>query len=160
MTATATTRQDVPSLQASIEAGSVVVASTGETPYAQVLLDGRHVLVADEPVAVDGGDKGPGPYELLLMSLGSCTSMTVHMYATQKKWPLEQVIVRLRHARVHVEDCKDCEKPSAIISRIDKNLELIGPLDDAQRKRLAEIADHCPVHKTLTSKIEIRTTVA
>ena len=160
MTSVATTKHDLASLQASVEAGTVVVASTGETPFAQVLLDGRHVLAADEPASAGGGDKGPGPYELLLMSLGSCTSMTVHMYAARRKWPLEQVVVRLRHSRVYVEDCENCEKPASMISRIDKRLEFVGPLDEAQRTRLTEIADHCPVHKTLTSKIEIRTTVA
>ena len=150
-------KRDPHSLQASIAAGTVVVVSTGETAYSQALLDGRHALTADEPAAVGGGDKGPGPYELLLMSLGSCTSMTVQMYAARKKWSLEQVIVRLRHSRVHAEDCADCETPSAMITQIDKSIELIGPLDDAQRLRLLEIADHCPVHKTLTSKIAIKT---
>jgi putative redox protein len=91
------------------------------------------------------------------MALGSCTSMTVHLYARQKKWPLEQVVVRLRHSRVHAEDCADCEKSTSMIDRIDKNLELIGTLDATQRARLIQIADHCPVHRTLTSKIDIRT---
>jgi len=153
-------KHDSRSLQASVEAGTVVVASTGETAFSQSLMDGRHILAADEPVSAGGGDRGPGPYELLLMSLGSCTSMTVQMYAARKNWPLEQVVVRLRHSRVHAEDCENCERPSSMIDRIDKNIELIGPLDAAQRSRLAEIADHCPVHRTLTSKIEIRTTLA
>ena len=95
--------------------------------------------------------------ELLLMSLGSCTSMTVHLYAARKKWPLEQVVVRLRQERVHVQDCADCEKPDAMVHRIEKSIELIGALDEEQRQRLREIADHCPVHKTLTSKIVIET---
>jgi putative redox protein len=95
-------RQDPQTLQRSVPAGSVVVASTGTGPFEQILLDGRHALHADEPVAVGGGDAGPGPYELLLMALGSCTSMTVNLYAARKKWTLEQVIVRLRHERVHV----------------------------------------------------------
>ncbi len=154
-----TTRRDPRALQASLPAGTVIVASTGAGPFDQVMLDGRHILQADEPVAAGGGDAGPGPYELLLMALGSCTSMTVHLYAARKKWPLEQVVVRLRHAKVHAEDCADCEKPTAKIDRIDKSLEFIGPLDDAQRSRLVEIADQCPVHRTLTSKIDIRTAV-
>jgi uncharacterized OsmC-like protein len=154
-----TTRRDPRALQASVPAGTVIVASTGAGPFDQVMLDGRHTLQADEPRAAGGGDAGPGPYELLLMALGSCTSMTVHLYAARKKWPLEQVVVRLRHAKVHAEDCADCEKPTAKIDRIDKSLEFIGPLDDAQRSRLVEIADQCPVHRTLTSKIDIRTAV-
>src|SRR4030081_1120091 len=101
---------------------------------------------------VGGGDTGPRAYELLLMALGSCTSMTVNLYATRKRWPLEQVVVRLRHSRVHAEDCADCEDPKSMIERIDKSIALIGPLDDAQRTRLIEIADHCPAHRTLTSK--------
>jgi putative redox protein len=159
MNANSVTKRDPRSLQSSVEAGTIVVASTGETPFAQALLDGRHVLAADEPDSAGGGDKGPGPYELLLMSLGSCTSMTVHLYASRKKWPLEQVVVRLRHQRVHAQDCADCERPTSMIDHIDKSLELIGPLDEAQRIRLVEIADHCPVHRTLTSKIEIKTTL-
>ena len=155
----ATIRHDQGELQASVPAGTVVVASTGAGPFDQILLDGRHALHADEPVAAGGGDAGPGPYELLLMALGSCTSMTVHLYARQKKWPLEQVVVRLRHARVHAEDCADCENSKSMIDRIDKGLELIGPLDETQRTRLVQIADHCPIHRTLTSKIDIRTTL-
>jgi putative redox protein len=153
------TRRDPSSLQASITPGTVVVASTGAGPLEQVLLDGRHRLTADEPQAAGGGDAGPGPYELLLMSLGSCTSMTVHMYAARKKWPLEQAIVRLQHRRVHAEDCENCEKPTALLDRIDKQIEFIGPLDEEQRARLLEISGHCPVHRTLTSKIDIRATL-
>jgi putative redox protein len=153
----ATTRHDPGELQASVPAGAVIVASTGAGPFDQILLDGRHTLRADEPVAAGGSDGGPGPYELLLMALGSCTSMTVHLYARQKKWPLEQVVVRLRHDRIHAEDCADCENSKSMIDRIDKSLELIGPLDETQRTRLIQIADHCPIHRTLTSKIDIRT---
>jgi putative redox protein len=150
------TRRDPSVLQSSVSAGTVVVASTGAGAFQQVMLDGRHVLHADEPVAAGGGDTGPGPYELLLMALGSCTSMTVHLYAAQKKWPLDQVVVRLRQERIHVRDCANCEDPGAMIYRIEKRIELIGSLDEAQRVRLHEIADRCPVHRTLTSKIEIQ----
>jgi putative redox protein len=159
MTST-TSRYDANALQASVTPGTVAVASTGIGPFDQVLLDGRHRLRADEPTAVGGGDAGPGPYELLLMSLGSCTSMTVHMYAARKKWPLEQVVVRLRHQRRHAEDCANCEKPGTLLDHIDKSVELIGALDDAQKTRLLEIADQCPVHRTLTSKIVIRSVLA
>lgn len=154
----ATIRHEPGELQASVPAGTVIVASTGAGPFDQIMLDGRHTLRADEPVAAGGSDAGPGPYELLLMALGSCTSMTVHLYARQKKWPLEQVVVRLRHARVHAEDCADCENSKSMIDRIDKSVELVGALDATQRTRLIQIADHCPVHRTLTSKIEIRST--
>jgi len=151
------TRRDPSALQSSISVGTVVVASTGAGAFQQIMLDGRHMLHADEPVAAGGGDTGPGPYELLLMALGSCTSMTVSLYAARKKWPLEQVVVRLRQERVHMQDCTDCEKPDAMVHRIEKTIELSGTLDDEKRQRLREIADHCPVHKTLTSKIVIET---
>jgi putative redox protein len=150
------TRHDQSMLQSSISAGTVVVASTGAGAFQQIMLDGRHVLHADEPAAAGGGDTGPGPYELLLMALGSCTSMTVHLYAAQKKWPLDQVVVRLSQERVHARDCANCEDPRAMIHRIEKRIKLMGSLDEAQRVRLLEIADRCPVHRTLTSKIEIR----
>jgi putative redox protein len=155
----ATTRHNPGELQTSMPAGTVIVASTGAGPFDQIMLDGRHTLQADEPVAAGGSDSGPGPYELLLMALGSCTSMTVNLYAARKKWPLEQVVVRLQHSRVHAEDCADCEDPKSRIDRIDKSVELIGSLDEAQRTRLLQIADQCPVHRTLTSKtIDIRST--
>src|SRR5258707_14347749 len=150
-------RQDLQTIQQSVAAGSVVVASTGTGPFEQILLDGRHALHADEPIPVGGSDAGPGPYELLLMALGSCTSMTVNLYAARKKWTLEQVIVRLRHERVHADDCANCEDPKSRIDRILCSIELAGPLDEAQRKQLIEIAKKCPVHRTLTNKIEIRT---
>jgi putative redox protein len=154
----ATTRRDPDELQASVPVGTVIVASTGAGPFDQIMLDGRHTLQADEPASAGGGDSGPGPYELLLMALGSCTSMTINLYAARKKWPLEQVVVRLKHSRVHVEDCVDCEDAKSKIDRIDKSVELIGSLDEAQRTRLLQIADQCPVHRTLTSKtIDIRT---
>jgi uncharacterized OsmC-like protein len=150
-------RQDARTLQQSIVPGSVIVASTGMGPFEQILLDGRHTLRADEPVAVGGGDVGPSPYELLLMALGSCTSMTINMSATRKKWALDQVVVRLRHERAYPDDCVNCEDPKSKIDRIWCSIELNGALDEAQRTRLMEIAKQCPVHRTLTNKIEIRT---
>jgi putative redox protein len=152
-----TPRRDPQSLQASIVPGSVIVASAGTGPFEQVLLDGRHALRADEPAAVGGGDAGPGPYELLLMALGSCTSMTINMYATRKKLPLDQVVVRLRHERVYADDCVNCEDPKSKVDRIWCSIELIGSLDETQRSKLIEIAKQCPVHRTLTSRSEIRT---
>ena len=154
-----TSRRDQSALQSSITAGTVVVASTGPGTYQQIMLDGRHVLYADEPADAGGNDTGPGPYELLLMALGSCTSMTVHLYAARKKWPLQQVIVTLRQERVHARDCADCEQSGAMVHRIEKSIDLVGALDDVQRTWLMEIADRCPVHRTLTSRIEIRSSL-
>jgi putative redox protein len=152
-------RQEASALQASASAGLIIVASAGTGVFRQLMTDGRHTLLSDEPVAVCGDDAGPGPYELLLMALGSCTSMTINLYAARKKWLLEQVIVRLRHDRVHVDDCANCEKSEVMLSCIEKSVELIGSLDEVQRARLHEIGDRCPVHRTLTSKIEIRSTL-
>jgi putative redox protein len=153
-----TTRRDIAALQALATGGTAVVASTGQGKFEQVLLDGRHTLIADEPVSAGGADVGPGPYELLAMSLGACTSMTVHLYANRKKWPLEQCVVKLRHTKAYAEDCADCENPKAMIDRIYREIEFIGVLDAEQRSRLLEIADHCPVHRTLSAKIDIKTT--
>ena len=137
--------------------GTVVVAEAGAGKFSQVVLDGRHRLLADEPVAVGGADTGPGPYELLLMSLGVCTSMTLRLYATKKQLSLERVIVRLKHAKRYIEDCAECADKPVMLDNIDREIELVGTLNDEQRARLLEIADKCPVHRTLTSKILIDT---
>jgi putative redox protein len=149
----------VQELQSTITTGTVVVTDSGTGPLGQTLLDGRHVLAADEPVAVGGMDGGPNPYELLLMALGSCTSMTLRLYANRKSWPLERVVVRLSHAKVHALDCAECESRPAMIDRIERTIELVGALDASQRARLLQIAELCPVHRTLTSKSDIRTTL-
>lgn len=141
-------------------AGTVVVAETGESRFAQYLLDGRHELHADESQAVGGKDLGPGPYELLLMSLGACTSMTLRLYAERRLLPLERVIVRLRHAKRYIEDCRDCAEKPVMLDHIEREIELLGPLSDADKAKLLEIADKCPVHRTLTSKILINTRLA
>jgi putative redox protein len=146
-------------LQSTIAPGMVVVTDSGAGPLGQALLDGRHVLAADEPVAAGGMDSGPNPYELLLMALGGCTSMTLRLYANRKGWPLERVVVRLSHAKVHALDCAECESRPAMIDRIECTIELVGALDATQRTRLLQIAEQCPVHRTLTSKIDIRTTL-
>ena len=151
------TTPDWQSRQSEIPPGSVLVTSISGGSLEQVLLDGRHVLTADEPVAAGGSDAGPGPYELLLMALGACTSMTVKIYAARKNWPLEGVEVRLRHSKIYNRDCTDCENNKAMIDRIERSLQLIGPLNAEQRERLRDIADKCPVHRTLTSRIDIRT---
>jgi uncharacterized OsmC-like protein/alpha-beta hydrolase superfamily lysophospholipase len=116
-----------------------------------------HRLLADEPVAVGGTDAGPTPYEYLLAGLGACTAMTLRLYADRKQWPLEGVRVHLSHDHVHAEDCAGCEGTPKKLDRIDRRLEIAGPLDAEQRQRLAEMADRCPVHRTLTGTIEVRT---
>lgn len=140
-----------------IEDGAVVVRGGSSEGLAQEITAEGHPLVADEPVGVGGTDRGPTPYGLLLASLGACTSMTLRMYARRKQWPLEEVEVRLRHRRVHAKDCEDCEKPKGMVDEIHRVISLKGPLDDEQRARLMEIADKCPVHRTLTNEIKIRT---
>jgi uncharacterized OsmC-like protein len=137
----------------------VVVSSTAK-PFEQVITAGAHRLIGDEPVASGGGDAGPNPYDLLLAALGSCTSMTVMLYARRKQWPLERVDVRLTHARVHAEDCADCEGGKRRLERIERRIALTGPLDDEQKARLLDIAEKCPVHRTLTGEIAIRTALA
>jgi putative redox protein len=125
--------------------------------FAQEIVIGPHRLVADEPTDAGGGDTGPNPYDLLLASLGACTSMTVGLYARRKRWPLEAVTVRLRHARIHATDCSECETREGMVDRIEVELALAGPLSEEQRARLLEIAGRCPVHRTLTSEISIHT---
>jgi putative redox protein len=125
--------------------------------FAQEITAGRHRLTADEPATAGGGDTGPDPYELLLASLGSCTSMTIAFYARRKQWPLEAVTVRLRHAKIHAADCAECETREGRIDRIERDIELTGPLSAEQRQRLLEMADRCPVHRTLKSEVDIRT---
>jgi uncharacterized OsmC-like protein len=134
-----------------------VVVDGFPTDLVQEITVGPHRLISDEPVAVGGGDAGPGPYDLLAAALGSCTSMTLSLYARRKQWPLESVRVRLRHRKVHATDCEHAETKVGMLDCIDRDVELVGPLDDEQRARLLEIANKCPVHRTLTSEIVIRT---
>jgi uncharacterized OsmC-like protein len=138
----------------------VVVEEDGEGRFSQRVSAGRHVLVADEPVSAGGGDRGPSPYDLLSAALGACTSMTLRMYAAQKKWPLDKVSVRLEHEKIHATDCAECETREGKIDRIRREITLLGDLDDAQRARLLEIADRCPVHRTLHAEINVLTELA
>ncbi len=138
------------------EEGHVVVTS-GSSGLAQRVVASGHVLAADEPVSLKGTDTGPTPYDYLLAGLGACTSMTLRMYANRKQWPLRGVEVRLSHARIHARDCDDCEHESGLVNRIERSIELLGDLDDEQRARLIEIANKCPVHRTLLGQIEIHT---
>ena len=138
------------------EATDVVVRGSA-AGFAQEIFAGLHRLSADEPQAAGGTDTGPSPYDLLLAALGSCTSMTVAMYARRKGWPLEQVRVRLRHSKIYASDCAECETKEGKIDRIERDIEFVGALTTEQRSRLLEIANRCPVHRTLTSEIDIRT---
>ena len=140
-----------------IEGGIVLVRETGGGKLQQEIMSGPHRFLADEPVKAGGLDSGPGPYDLLLASLGACTSMTLRLYADNKKLPLQRVSVRLTHNKIHAEDCLNCETKEGMIDRIDRNITLEGVLSADERKRLMEIADKCPVHRTLESEIEIRT---
>ncbi len=143
--------------EAAAEAGrpGEVVVTGGAGGFANRIASGRHRLRADEPASLGGTDTGPSPYELLLAALGACKSMTLRMYADRKGWPLEGVEVRLAHSKVHARDCAECETKEGKIDRIEVGIEVAGPLDDEQRRRLMEIADRCPVHRTLVSEIEI-----
>ncbi len=138
---------------------TLTVRESGDGKFTQDITVGNHKFIADEPASVGGDDKGPGPYDYLLAALGSCTSMTMRMYANHKKWPLEGVSVTLTHSRIHVKDCEDCETEKGLVSEIRREISIDAPeLSDEQLARLMEIADRCPVHRTLSSEIKIRTT--
>ncbi len=143
--------------QEEIETGTVLVRETGQGRFQQEVMSGRHRFIADEPERVGGLDSGPGPYDLLLAALGACTSMTIRLYAEHKKLALKRVSVRLWHKKIHAEDCMDCETKEGMIDRIDRVISIEGELSDDEHKRLMEIADRCPVHRTLKSEIDIRT---
>jgi uncharacterized OsmC-like protein/alpha-beta hydrolase superfamily lysophospholipase len=137
--------------------GLVTVRETGQGRFQQEVSAGAHRLLADEPVAAGGGDSGPNPYDLLLAALGACTAMTLRLYAERKALPLDRVTVKLRHDKIHAEDCATCETKEGMIDHIERGIVLEGELDAATRARLLEIADKCPVHRTLTSEVDIAT---
>jgi uncharacterized OsmC-like protein len=132
----------------------IIVTSDGFLK--QQIIAGHHHLTADEPREVGGSDAGPDPYALLLAALGACTAMTLQLYAKRKQWPLEKVEVSLKHSRIHAADCEECKIKEGKIDRIDRFISLTGPLTDEQRARLLEIAEKCPVHKTLTAGVSIK----
>ncbi len=137
--------------------GTVLVRETRRGKFQQNIVAGAHRLLADEPAEAGGMDSGPGPYDLLLAALGACTAMTLRLYADRKALPLRRAQVRLRHEKIHAADCAECETKEGMIDRIERAITLEGDLDAEQRTRLMEIADKCPVHRTLKSEINIRT---
>jgi putative redox protein len=137
------------------EPASVIVRGTANG-FLQEIQSGGHHLQADEPKEAGGGAAAPGPYEYLLMALGTCTSMTVGLYARRKQFPLENITVFLSHTRIHAQDCEACETKQGLLDRIDVRIELTGPLTPDQHAKLMEIAGKCPVHRTLDSEIDIR----
>jgi putative redox protein len=134
-----------------------VIVEGSAVGFAQQITVGRHHLPSDEPVQAGGTDSGPSPYDLLLSALGSCTSMTLGIYARRKQWPLESVVVRLRHSRIHAIDCAECETKEGLLDHIELDIQLVGKLTEEQRAKLLEISNKCPVHRTLVSEINIQT---
>lgn len=136
---------------------SVDVVESGRGKFAVDITVGAHALIADEPADVGGGDLGPAPHDFLLAGLGACASMTLRMYADHKKIPLKQVKVRLSRRKIKAADCTDCVTKEGEVEEMTREITLIGDLDDAQRQNLLEIANKCPVHRTLIGEIKIRT---
>ena len=136
-----------------------VMVRTGRKGYQTEIIANGHRLLADEPIAVGGADTGPPPYDYLVAALGACTGMTLRMYADRHEWPLESAVVRLKHQKIHATDCQECETISGKIDTIEREIELEGPLDQEQRQRLLEIADRCPVHRTLHGEIVVKTSL-
>jgi uncharacterized OsmC-like protein/alpha/beta superfamily hydrolase len=146
-----------PSVEEPLVSDGVALARIGGEGLRTDLLVRKHALVADEPEAVGGDDAGPTPYDLLGFALGACTAMTLRLYADRKGWPLEEARIRLAHRKVHARDTEHVDESSARMDRIERTVELLGPLDETQRTRLVEIAERCPVHRTLHQGVDIRT---
>jgi putative redox protein len=143
------------SAQQSNKTPEVIVHGSARS-FRQEVITGKHNLSADEPESVGGSDTGPDPYDYLLTALGVCTSMTVGLYARRKQIPLQNVTVSLSHSRIYAKDCEECETKEGMLDRIDVEVELTGSLSAEQHAKLMEIASKCPVHRTLTSEINIR----
>jgi putative redox protein len=139
---------------------NVVVRETRNGKFQQTVTVGPHHLIADEPAAAGGDDTGPGPYDFLLAGLGACTSMTMRLYADRKSLPVERITVTLTHGKIHAEDCAECETHEGMLDQIDRVIAIDGVLQPDQHTRLMEIADKCPVHRTLKSEIRILTRTA
>ena len=139
------------------EPGEILVREAGDGRFTQEIIAGPHRMTADEPPSVGGDDRGPTPYGYLLAGLGACTSMTLRLYADRKKWPLERVTVQLRHDKIHASDCEACETGEGRIDMIEREILMEGPLDAPQRAKLLEMADRCPVHRTLHAEVLITT---
>ncbi|MEH6791940.1 OsmC family protein [Parasphingorhabdus sp.] len=137
---------------------SLVSVETASGKFQQTVRVGKHMFLADEPESFGGTDSGPSPYDLLLAALGSCTSMTMKMYADRKGIPLTGVHILLEHSREHVEDCRTCNNEDNRIDVIDRSIIMEGDLTAEQRRKLIEIAEKCPVHRTLENRIDIHTT--
>ncbi|MGF1669037.1 MAG: OsmC family protein [Balneolaceae bacterium] len=133
----------------------IVHVHLGDEKYKTTLNAGEHKIIADEPITAGGKDKGPDPYDLLLMSLGACTVITIRMYAERKKWPVEDIYMELRHFKDHARDCRDCDEKAVKIDKIEKEITVTGDLSDEQLEKLLEISKKCPVHRTLMSDIVI-----
>lgn len=142
-----------------VATGEGDVLTSTEREYRTEIRAGGHALIADEPEDVGGTDAGPTPYDLLLSALGSCTGMTLRMYADRKDWPLEEVVVRLSHEKIHARDCESCETEEGRIDRIEREVEVRGDLNESQRERLLEIANKCPVHRTFHGEINVQSSL-
>jgi putative redox protein len=143
------------STQTNTRTADIIVRGDARS-FKQEIVAGKHRLLADEPVSAGGGDAGPDPYDYLLASLAVCTSMTIGFYARRNQLPLENITVSLWHSRIHARDCEECETREGMLDRIDVEIELTGSLSEAQHAKVMEIAAKCPVHRTLTSEINIR----
>ena len=138
-----------------------VIVRTGRSHYRTTIEAGPHALLVDEPAAYGGTDTGPTPYDLIAAALGACTSVTLRMYADRKDWPLEEIAVRITHSKVHAVDEEQCEtSATARLDLLEREIDLVGALSDEQRARLLEIADRCPVHRTLSAGVHVKTRLA
>jgi len=143
----------------SLESDKQIVARTGEQGYTTEIKAGNHLFFADEPESVGGNNLGPTPYDFLLAGLGACTAMTLRMYADRKEIDLKEIKVHLQHSKIYAKDCADCENSTSKIDNIERIIEVEGNFTDETKNRLLEIADKCPVHKTLSSEIKIVTSI-